>query len=250
MDSFAHYIPNFFFILLRAGIVLGMLPVFGSANFPPQFRIGLAVAVALILAPVVDLSVPKIPIPAVVMREVLFGMIFGLAARFVFYAVDMAGQVMSNATGISMAQSFNPEIGQSTELSSLYSIITMLLFLTMDAHHDLIALFVKSYEWLPLGTINALGLLTAGVGFVTKIFVIALKISAPVIIIMLLTNLLLGFIYKAAPQMNVFFVGYPLYLFLGFLVMLMSLPVFAYVMGGYFSSIPEEMGRVLLLMKG
>jgi flagellar biosynthetic protein FliR len=70
-------------------------------------------------------------------------------------------------------------------------------------------------------------------GFATKIFIIALKLSAPVVIIMLLTNILLGFISKAVPQMNVFFVGYPLYLFLGFTMMLISLPVFTFVMGGY-----------------
>jgi flagellar biosynthetic protein FliR len=250
MESFAHYIPNFFFILLRAGIVLNMLPFLGSTSMPHQFRIGLAVAVALVLTPVVDFQVAKSAIPLVVVREVMFAMIFGLAARFIFFAVDMAGQIMSNATGLSMAAIINPEIGQSTEISQLYSIIATLLFFAVDAHHDLIAIFVKSYELVPAGTINLQGIATAGVSFAARIFVIALKISAPVLIIMLITNIILGFVSKAAPQMNVFFVGYPLYLFFGFLTMLLSLPVFAYVMGGYFKGIPDEIGRVLLLMKG
>jgi flagellar biosynthetic protein FliR len=250
MESYVHYIPNFLFILLRAGIVLNMLPFIGSTSLPRQFRIGLAVAVALILTPVVDIQVARSAIPLVVVREVMFAMIFGLAARFVFFAVDMAGQVMSNATGLSMAAIVNPEIGQSTEISQLYSIIATLLFFAIDAHHDLIAIFVRSYELTPLGTITLQGIMTAAVSFATGIFVIALKISAPVVIIMLMTNILLGFVSKAAPQMNVFFVGYPLYLFLGFLTMFLSLPIFVYVMGGYFKGIPDEVGRVLLLMKG
>ncbi len=249
MESYAHYIPNFLFILLRAGIVLNMLPFIGSTSLPHQFRIGLAVAVALVLTPVVDVQVAKSAIPLVVVREVMFAMIFGLAARFVFFAVDMAGQVMSNATGLSMAAIINPEIGQTTEISQLYSIIATLLFFAIDAHHDLITIFVRSYELAPLGTINMQGIMTAGVSFTTSIFIIALKISAPVVIIMLITNIILGFVSKAAPQMNVFFVGYPLYLFLGFLTMFLSLPVFVFVMGRYFKGIPDEMGRVLLLMK-
>jgi len=250
MESLTHYIPNFFFILLRAGIVLNMLPFTSSISIPHQFRIGLAVAVALVLTPVVEFQVVKGTIPLLVVREVMFAMIFGLAARFIFFAVEMAGQIMSNVSGLSMAASFNPEMGQSTEISQLYSIIATLLFFTIDAHHDLITIFVSSYELAPLGTINMQGIMTAGVSFAARIFIIALKISAPVIIIMLITNLILGFVSKAAPQMNVFFVGYPLYLFLGFLTMFLSLPVFVYVIGGYFKGIPDEIGRVLLLMKG
>jgi flagellar biosynthesis protein FliR len=250
MEQFTHYIPNFLFILLRAGIVLNLLPFIGSTSLPAQFRIGLAVAVALVLTPVVDVHFARNAIPLVVVREVMFAMIFAFAARFVFFAVDMAGQVMSNATGLSMAAIVNPEIGQTTEISQLYSIIATLLFFAIDAHHDLIAIFVKSYELAPLGTINLQGIMTAAVSFTAGIFIIALKISAPVVIIMLITNIILGFVSKAAPQMNVFFVGYPLYLFLGFLTMFLSLPVFIYVMGGYFKGIPDEIGRVLLLMKG
>lgn len=249
MELIAPYIPNFLFILLRAGIALNMLPFIGSTSFPPSFRIGLAVAVSLILAPVVEFHVAKSDIPLVVTREILFGMIFGLAARFVFFAVDMAGHVMSSATGMSLANVINPEMGQTSELSQLYSIIATLLFFAMDAHHDLIAVFVRSYEWVPAGTAGAQGMMTAAVSFSSRIFVIALKISAPVVIIMLITNILLAFISKAAPQMNIFFVGYPLYFFLGFLTMLISLPVFAYFLGGFFKGIPEEMGRVMLLMK-
>jgi flagellar biosynthesis protein FliR len=79
--------------------------------------------------------------------------------------------------------------------------------------------------------------------------VIALKLSAPIVIIMLIVNIILGFIYKAVPQMNIFFVGQPVYIFIGFLTMLISLPVFVYLMQGYFGSMKDDIGRVILLMQ-
>jgi flagellar biosynthetic protein FliR len=249
MDNYAHYLPNFLFILLRASIVLMLVPFFGSTSFPPQFRIGIAVAVSFVLTPVVEFRLVDDSITATVMREVMFGLIFGLVARFIFYAVEMSGQIMSSVTGLSMATAFNPEIGPSTEVSHLYSIIATLIFLAMDAHHDLIAVFVKSYEWLPAGSLNAGTLVALSVSFTSKIFVIALKLSAPIVIIMLVVNIILGFIYKAVPQMNIFFVGQPVYIFIGFLTMLISLPVFVYLMQGYFGSMKDDIGRVILLMK-
>lgn len=249
MDNYAHYLPNFLFILLRASIVLMLAPVFGSASFPPQFRIGIAVAVSLVLTPVVEFRLVDDSITATVMREVMFGLIFGLVVRFIFYAVEMSGQIMSSVTGLSMATAFNPEIGPSTEVSRFYSIIATLIFLAMDAHHDLIAVFVKSYEWLPAGSLNAGTLVALSVSFTSKIFVIALKLSAPIVIIMLVVNVILGFIYKAVPQMNIFFVGQPVYIFIGFLTMLISLPVFVYLMQGNFGSMKDDIGRVILLMK-
>jgi flagellar biosynthetic protein FliR len=249
MDAYAHYLPNFLFLLLRAGIVLMLVPFFGNANFPPQYRIGVAVAIALVLTPVVEFRLVDASITATVMREVLFGLIFGLVARFFFYAVDVAGQIMSGVTGLSMATAFNPEIGPSTEISRLYSIIATLLFLAMNAHHDLIAVFVKSYEWLPAGALNVGTLVALSVSFTAKIFVVALKLSAPIVIIMLVVNILLGFIYKAAPQMNIFFVGQPVYIIIGFLAMLISLPVLVYLMQGSFGSMKDDLGRVILQMR-
>jgi flagellar biosynthetic protein FliR len=243
------YLSTFLFVLLRAGIAVSLLPFLGSTNFPAQFRIGLAVAIALVLTPVVTFSVGRAEIPGVVLREILFGFAFGFTIRFIFFAVDAAGQMMSSATGLSMASMFIPEFGQSTELSQLFSIVATLLFFAIDAHHDMIALFVKSYEWVPPGAAAISGMLGVFVSLSGKMFVIALKLAAPVMIMMLITNVILGFISKAAPQMNVFFVGQPLYLVLGFMTMLAGLPVFVYVMTGYFKGMSQDIGRLMLLMK-
>jgi flagellar biosynthetic protein FliR len=250
MEILNQYIPNFFFILIRAGIVLSFLPFFSSKTFPPQFRIGLIVAVAFILTPVVEFHVARASIPVVVLREVLFGIVIGGAVRAVFYAVDMAGQLMASASGMSMAATFSPDVPPSTEVSRLYGIIAMLIFLAMDAHHDIIAILVRSYELFAPGQFEINRMIVSRLFSGSGLFVLALQLSAPIVIIMLITNVVLGFIYKATPQMNVFFVGYPVYLFLALLTMLISLPVFAAVMSRHFTGMQDEIGRVMLLIKG
>ena len=251
IDLFSRYLPAFLFILLRAGAVIGFLPFFNSSYIPAKFKIGLIVATAIILAPVVNFNVAKSEIPLVVLREMLFGIVIGLAARFLFLAVEMAGQLMSNAAGLSAASVFNPDIGQqSTEIGNLYGLITMLIFLITDVHHDLIYLFVKSYEWLPGGQIAPEQLFKVVLSVCEKVFIIALKISAPVVLVMFLTNLLLGFIYKAVPQMNIFFVGYPVYLFVSLVVMLIGIPAFVSFVSGSFSTVKDEMARVIAVARG
>lgn len=251
MDDYSQFLPTFLFVLLRASIVLNMLPYFSNRSIPLQFKIGMSVAIALIMTPVVKIEVATGSIPAVIVREIMFSMLFALSVRFIFYAIETAGSIMSSAMGLSMSSIINPEMGQATEVAQMYSIIVTLLFFSMDAHHEVITIFVKSYEWAPVGTfgLNAAGVVAGGMSLVVKILILALKFSAPVVISMLITNVLLGFLSKAAPQMNVFFVGYPLYIFLGFTTMILGLPIFSIVMGGHFKAIPDEVGRVMLMMK-
>jgi flagellar biosynthesis protein FliR len=245
------YIPKFLFILLRAGIIIVLLPFFSSKNFPAQMKIGLAVAFALVLTPVVELTIPgKGAIPLMVMHEVILGITFAFAARFVFFAIEMTGQMISNAMGLSIASVFNPEIGQSSEVSQLLGFIAMLIFLGMDAHHDLIYIFVQSYEWLPAGQISLVNLVPAVVSLGSAMFIIALKLSAPVILTMVVSHVILGFVYKAAPQINIFFVAYPVYIFVGLVVLIIGMPVLLSVTEGYIGTIKDEMARVLITVKG
>ncbi len=245
MDDLSKYIPVFLLILLRAGITVALLPFFSSRNFPAQVKIGLAVAIALILTPVVDLKITQNSLPVLVFNEIILGVAFGFAARFVFFAIEMAGQVISSAMGLTIANVFNPDIGQSTELAQFFGFIAMLLLLSMDTHHDLIYIFVKSYEWIPAGEGVTLKIVPAVVSLGSTMFVIALKISAPVVMTMVITHLVLGFIYKAAPQINIFFVAYPIYIFVGLLVLLVGTPVFINVLGNYIGNIKNEMTKIL-----
>ena len=250
LNELSKYIPNFMFILLRSSILISLLPVLGGKQMPAQFRLGLAVMVSIILTPVVQFEIAENNIPMLVLKELLLGIALGLTVRFIFMAVNMAGQFMSYTMGMSIAQVFNPEMGQSTSIAEIYGIIAMLFFLILDAHHDLIYVFVKSFEMLPAGETNILPLVPVVLSMMTGLFVLALKICAPVTVGLLISHLLTGFLYKAAPQMNIFFVTMPLNIFLGFLLIILSIPVFEYLMGIKFSDLRGEMIRIVTMAKG
>jgi len=226
-------------------VFLACLPILGSKSLPGHFRIGLAVAIALVLTPVVDFRAGEKELPVLVFREIVLGITLGLAVRFVFYGVEIAGQMMSDSMGLSIATLFNPEIGQSTEVARLLGIVATLLFLATDAHHDLIALFVRSYDLVPAGAADARSLAAEGIALVGRIFVIAVKLGAPVVVGMVTLNVLLGFVTKATPQINIFFISFPLYISVGFLILLLALPAYIAAIGGSFGEIRSEMARVV-----
>ncbi len=250
IKGFSQYIPNFMFILLRSSILVSVLPVIGGKQMPKQFRLGLAVMISILLTPVVQFEIAENRIAFLVIKELLIGLALGLTVRFIFMAVNMAGQFISYTMGMSIAQVFNPEMGQSTSIAEVYGIMAMLFFLIFDAHHDLIYVFVKSFEMLPGGDVNVLALVPVVLSMMSGLFVLALKICAPVTVGLLISHLMTGFLYKAAPQMNIFFVTMPLNIFLGFLLIILSIPVFEYLMGVKFSDMRSEMIKIVSLAKG
>ncbi len=250
MDQFSHHITNFLFILLRAGVFISLLPVIGGKQLPAQFRIGLAVFISLLLTPVVNFEIAENNIPILVMKELIIAIALGLTVRFIFLAVNMAGTFISFTMGLSMARVFNPEVGQDTLIAQTYGIVATLFFLAVEAHHDLIFIFVKSFELLPAGQLQIGPLLPGIVSMGSGLFVLGLKIAAPVMVGVLIVQLLSGFLYKAAPQMNIFFIALPLNIFLGIILMILSIPVFEHVLGISFSDLREDMTRLIMTAKG
>jgi len=244
-DIISGNIPKFLMIFLRTSVFLVFLPIFGSTSLPVRFRIGMAIGFAALLTPVVELRAGSDDVAILVFREVIFGMVLGLAARFIFIGIEMGGQKISESMGLSIATVFNPEFGQISAISQFLAILSTLLFLAMDCHHDLIALFVRSYDLVPFGTSDPGTLVREGMAMVSKIFVIAVKVAIPIVVGTVTLNILLGFIVKATPQINIFFIGLPLYLSLGFFVLMLALPAYIVLIGGSFSEIRVEMARII-----
>ncbi len=251
MNIFVSYLPVFLLVLLRTGTALVFLPFFSSALFSKRIRVVFAVVLALVLTPAVNFPIPSRPeIAGVIINEVIFGMAMGFCFRLVFFAVEMAAQIMSISMGLSMATVLNPEMGQVTELTTLYSMLAMLFFLAVDGHLALIYAFVRSFQLAPPGVVDISHMAPAVLGMASKMFVISLKLAAPVVIAGLTINLLLGFVQKASPQMNIFFVGYPLYMIVGFSLLILGLPVFMNVIGSYLDGARNDMFRIISLAKG
>ncbi len=237
---------GFLLVLLRVSVVFAVLPLFGSKSFPAQFRIGMILTLSLALTPLVNVKAGVDEIGMLVIRETLFSVVLGLTVRVLFFAIDTAGQAISTVTGMSMANVFNPEIGQSTEISRFYSILAIFLFFALDMHHYFIYALTKSFSFVPVGSANIKSMAETGIELGAKVFVLAVKLSAPAITIVLITNILLGVLYKLIPQFNIFFVAYPLYLALGFLVILLTIPMVMVLLNGYFSDMKTDLNLLLL----
>jgi flagellar biosynthetic protein FliR len=249
-EFLAPYITNFLIILLRCSIFVTLIPIIGGKELPGQFRLGLAVFIAILLTPVVRVEIHENSIPLLILKELLIGFAFGFAVRIIFMAVNLAGQLMSQGIGLSAASVFNPEVGQSTQISEILGTVAMLYFLVMDAHHEVIYIFVKSYELLPAGQLNIMTVIPEVLSLGNKMFILALKIGAPVVVGLLITNILTGFLYKVAPQMNIYFIVLPLNIILGLLLMILSIPVFEYVLRINFTDMNNELTRIIALAKG
>lgn len=250
VDALSRLLPAFLLVLLRTSVFMSFMPFFGSKSFPLQFKIGFAVALAAVLTPVVYIEIPDTSIPVLVVREVVFGVVLGAVVRSLFIAVEIAGHAMSHAMGLSIITSFNPEMGQSTELARLFGMIAVLIVLATDAHHDLIYLFAKSYEWTPVGGVDLRRLiLERAFADGTRVFALALKVAAPVLVGIFVGNILLGFVSKAAPQMNIFFVSLPVHIILGFLILIASLPVLVRVLSGSFGEVLHDVERIMAVSR-
>ncbi len=249
INALSPYITNFLIILIRSSIFVSLLPIIGGKEMPGQFRLGLAVFIAIMLTPVVKVEVREDVIPLLVLKEILIALALGLTVRFVFMAVNLAGHTISQAMGMSVAGVFNPEIGQTTQISEMFGVMAMLYFLVMDAHHEIIYIFVKSYELLPSGQLNIMPVIPEVLSLVNKLFILALKLGAPVVVGLIISHLLTGFLYKVAPQMNIFFIALPLNIFLGILLIILCIPVFEYVFSMNVADLKNEMARIIAMAK-
>ena len=158
------------------------------------------------------------------MEKLIIGFLFSLF----FSGVRMGGGIVGFQMGLLMANVLDPEAGsQISVVAEFWIVIASLIFLAIDGHHAIISAFADSYHLLPVGAVGFSG--PAGeviIRLSAYAFIMAIKISAPIIITLFLVSVSLGVVARTVPQMNIFIVGMPLKIGIGFLVMAMVLPIF------------------------
>ncbi|NLA74554.1 MAG: flagellar type III secretion system protein FliR [Deltaproteobacteria bacterium] len=217
-------LEGFFWILVRVGTLFFLLPLFGARNIPSLWKAGLSFVVAIVLTPVVP-APQNLPVsgPEIILgiaAEVLMGLILAITIRMFMAAAEMAGQFMSFQMGFSMASAIDPQTGaQSNVLTQFIYIFTLLLFFSMDGHHMFIRVMANSFYSVPINSISfksaiANELIRAG----SSMFLLGLKIAAPILVALFLSNLCLGIIARTVPQVNILMVGFPVNLSIGFML--------------------------------
>ncbi len=213
--------------------VLGLIataPLFGNVSVPMQAKIGLGVMLTLILVPLVP-TLPAIdPLSfaglLILAQQLIVGLGMGFAMRIVFAAVEMAGEIISMTMGLSFATFFDPQSqGQSTAISQFLALLITMAFLSINGHLLMLSVLVDSFFTLPI-TATPLGgnMFHQLVDWAGKIFSAGVQLSLPVIAALLITNIALGILTRASPQLNLFGIGFPVTLSVGFIVIALVLP--------------------------
>ena len=213
--------------------ILGLIaaaPLFGNASVPPTVKILLGVLLATIIGP----TVPALPATdpmslaglLILVQEMLIGLAMGFTIRIVFAAVEMAGEISSLTMGLGFATLFDPQShGRSTAISQFLSLLATLAFLAVNAHLVLLSALAESFISLPISAspINGAGFREMA-HWGGTIFSSGVQISLPIVAALLITNIALGILTRAAPQLNLFGIGFPITLGVGLLVIGMTLP--------------------------
>jgi flagellar biosynthetic protein FliR len=213
--------------------ILGLIasaPLFGHASVPNQVKIILGVLLALVIAP----TVPAIPAVdpmsyaglLILVQELLVGLAMGFSMRLVFAAIEYAGELASSTMGFSFASFFDPGTqGRSAAISQFLSMVATMAFLAVNAHLVLLAALSESFISLPISSTplsSAAPLELARLG--SRIFSAGLQISLPILAALLITNVALGILTRAAPQLNIFGIGFPITLGVGMLTLSVAMP--------------------------
>jgi len=227
------HVLGFFIIFVRILGLMMIAPVLGDGNIPTQVKVGFAFVMSLIFYPVLaspTLGVNPEPMQVVllVIREMAVGLVMGFTARLLFTALALAGEVIGFQMGVGIANIFDPSSETQVALiGQLHVIFAMLLFVVMDGHHLLVSALVESYQLIPIGQANtspeSVKFITAAIG---GVFVIGLKIGAPLITALMAANMSMGLITRAVPQLNVIIVGIPFTIIMGILFLALVFPFF------------------------
>lgn len=221
---------QYYWPFLRLSALFLAAPVFGAASVPVRVRIIMAVAITALVMPMLP------PMPAVdvlsaagillAAQQVVIGLTMGFIVQLIFGAAVIAGQTIAMTMGLGFALSVDPQNGvQVPTLSQFYVILATLIFVVVDAHLYLIEFLVQSFTLLPIGaTIMrdtfALDVVMLGSGM----FLNSLLLVMPAMTAVLLINIAFGVITRAAPQLNIFAVGFPITILAGFVFIFLSLP--------------------------
>ena len=246
----------FILVLVRVSGIIATAPVFGSSNIPPQIKVVLSLMLALILYPFIPLITvyPDRPDHYIMLiaSEMLIGLVLGIIARFLFGAVEFAGTVIGFQMGLGMAMVFDPQSQEQISIVGKFENITAtLIFLAMDGHLIVLQALVRSYSVLPPGGASISRPLVENLTELSaSVFVIGLQIGAPLIVALFLANAIVGLLARSVPQIQVFVVGFPLTLMLGFLFLFFGMPFFAQAVHQMFEKLDTQYFEAIKLLGG
>jgi flagellar biosynthetic protein FliR len=235
-------------IITRVGPLLFLMPIIGSTAVPMQIKALFTLMTALVLLPVVAVGATDLPVSPLgfgifIASEVAFGGILAILARFIFAAVQLAGQMVGIQMGMGMAGVMDPQFGvQVSPIGQFWSLTATLLFLAINGHHIFFSTLVESFQWVRPGTMRLSQATYDGImQGMAHMFILAIKIMAPAAVALFFAHVGMGIIAKTVPQIPILIVGMPMNIGIGLLFVGLSLGYFVPLMISSF----ETLGRLL-----
>ena len=260
MTNILNFSPDsyflFFLIILRISGLFVTAPVLSSENVPRVLRVYLTIICALILfnvVPPTNISLAALNVIdyfLLVLKELMIGLLLGTIPRIMFAAINFGATIVGFQMGLSIANVVDPQTDtQISVIASFEGLLATLLFVVLDGHHIFFEVISISYHKIPIGSF----LFTeAKIDFLLRIMgdlvIIGLKLGAPLVISLLLANVIMGFMARSIPQMNVFIVGFPFTIGLGFIMLIIGMPHLVQAISKLFNSSGRQILELLSIM--
>ncbi|MEJ8546474.1 flagellar biosynthetic protein FliR [Brevibacillus borstelensis] len=258
MAAFLIHLPVLLLVFVRLTAFFVSAPFFSMKGVPNQFKIGLALFMAVISfgsVPVQGAIPMDLTFILHVIKEALVGVILGYICELIYVTVQVAGGIMDMQMGLAMANVIDPRTGAYVPLTGHFkNILAMLYFLSMNGHHMLIRGIIKSYQAIPLdaawAAFGSEQVMWLAVKVFREMFLSAFLIATPIVVSLFLVDLSLGIIAKSVPQFNIFVVGLPIKLLASFLLLMVVMPAFLLTLSSLFEKMFRSFAEMMKLLGG
>lgn len=231
------WIAAFLWPLTRILGLIAAAPLFGNLSVPATVKVVFGAMLALILSPVVPALPAADPMSLagllILLQQLVIGLTMGFAMRVVFSTMEMAGEVVGLTMGFGFATFFDPQThGRSSAISQFLALLTLMLFLATNVHLLMLSTLADSFVTMPISAAPVTG---EGFRQVAEwgglIFSAGLQLALPMIAVLLITNVALGVLTRASPQLNLFGIGFPITLGAGLVMLALAVPYIATPLG-------------------
>jgi flagellar biosynthetic protein FliR len=243
---------SFFFVFSRVVAIILFAPILGSAQIPPRLKVGLALVFSIMIFPMVKTQFLPEPIGTFdfaihLATDAAIGLAISFAVRLIFTAVQVAGTVVDFQMGFGVVNVIDPQTqAQVSVTAQFHNILAVLTFLATDAHHFIIGAVVQSFELINPSLVDFSNVTPEYVlQIFSSMFLVAVKIAAPIMAILFFLSVGLGLVARTVPQMNVFIVGFPLQIGVGLVMVGLAMPFFSVVLQSQMAELPARLATLM-----
>ncbi len=228
-DYLSLEVTTFFLVFMRMIGFLLYAPIFSAQMLPSSIRVYLALAMTLLFAGLVDPpkieTTTMISLVVVMAGELAIGLVLGTFVQIIFSALELAGQMTGTQLGLSLANVINPQFDdQSSTNAVVYSTLASLIFFSTGLDREMFRVLLETFAFIPLGEVFVReSLLSYGLSIFQQSMIFAIRIAAPVIVALTMSELAMGFVGRTVPQLNILSVGFSIRIILGLFITVVGL---------------------------